>query len=96
MYETIRTPPSPKRIRLTCAIIGVSAFLICSILYLVDPQLVRAIEGRLLDTRFQVRGETPPTDLVAIVAIDDASLEAIGRWPWSRSTRMKRWLPSED
>ena len=27
----------------------------------------------------------PPPDEVVIVAIDDASIEAIGRWPWRRS-----------
>jgi CHASE2 domain-containing sensor protein/signal transduction histidine kinase len=27
----------------------------------------------------------PPADDVVIVAIDDASIEAIGRWPWARS-----------
>ena len=27
----------------------------------------------------------PPADEVVIVAIDDASIEAIGRWPWRRS-----------
>jgi adenylate cyclase len=85
MHEVIRTPPSPKIIRRLCAVIGVFVFLICSSLYLLDPSLLRAIEGRLLDSRFQLRGGTPVTDSVAIVTIDDSSLTREGRWPWSRS-----------
>jgi adenylate cyclase len=45
---------------------------------------VRRIEAQLLDLRFQLRDAPPPGDEVVLVLIDDASIEAIGRWPWPR------------
>ena len=38
----------------------------------------------LYDLRYQIRGKTTPPQEVVIVAIDDKSLEKIGRWPWER------------
>lgn len=46
-------------------------------LYLSD---IRANDYRMLQ-----RGPTEPSGEVVIVAIDDASVAAIGRWPWPRS-----------
>lgn len=37
-----------------------------------------------MDSRLRFRGETPVAPQVALVAIDDRSVEDIGRWPWSR------------
>jgi adenylate cyclase len=39
----------------------------------------------LYDLRYQIRGKTIPHQDVVIVAIDDKSIEKIGRWPWERS-----------
>jgi adenylate cyclase len=36
------------------------------------------------DIRFQLRGETKPSGNVAIALVDEHSIDAIGRWPWSR------------
>jgi adenylate cyclase len=36
------------------------------------------------DLRFLMRGETIPDAPVALITIDDRSVEEIGRWPWSR------------
>ncbi len=38
----------------------------------------------LYDLRYQIRGKATPPEEVVIVAIDDKSLEKIGRWPWER------------
>lgn len=47
---------------------------------------VESLDFILTDTRFLIRGEKPQLDSqVALVAIDDDSLEVIGRWPWSRT-----------
>ncbi len=42
-------------------------------------------EAALLDlsARFRVAG--PPEDRVTVVAIDEASIDRLGRWPWSRT-----------
>lgn len=36
------------------------------------------------DLKFRLRGPLEPGPQVAIVALDDASLHQLGRWPWSR------------
>lgn len=46
---------------------------------------VESLDFILTDARFLIRGEVPQNDSqVALVAIDDESLEVVGRWPWSR------------
>lgn len=40
----------------------------------------------MLDRRFQMRPPLPAGDDIVLVAIDDTSLQFIGRWPWRRST----------
>ncbi|PWU15377.1 MAG: adenylate/guanylate cyclase domain-containing protein [Bdellovibrio sp.] len=46
---------------------------------------IEALDFLLVDTRFQIRGPVPMTDSqTALVAVDDESLEIVGRWPWSR------------
>ncbi|MBI2608189.1 MAG: adenylate/guanylate cyclase domain-containing protein [Deltaproteobacteria bacterium] len=47
------------------------------------------LELKLLDTKFQVRGEEKPDDRIVIVSIDDESIREIGRWPWKRSVLAK-------
>jgi adenylate cyclase len=46
----------------------------------------QALELKLLDEHFSLRGPRAPAVPVRIVGIDDASLEKIGRWPWPRAT----------
>jgi adenylate cyclase len=45
---------------------------------------IRSIEAKTYDIRFRVRGQTRPAPEVAIVAIDQATLERLGSWPFSR------------
>ena len=49
------------------------------------PVVLEQLEWRLLDWRFQLRGEQVPESPVVIVGIDAASVRALGRWPWPRS-----------
>ena len=42
------------------------------------------LESKTFDFRFLIRGERPHGGQVVVVAIDDKSLQEIGRWPWSR------------
>jgi len=67
-----------------------------SVQFYASQQSLRDIDGRSLvgifdeihrktiDFRFLNRGEKPGSDRVAILAIDDASIEREGRWPWPR------------
>lgn len=45
------------------------------------------VDARAVDYRFLQRGPEEGTKQVAIVAIDDPSIDAIGRWPWPRSVQ---------
>lgn len=64
--------------------IGLISALLSLSLYMWSPTFLRAIELRFNDFRFKVRGEVKPNPQVAIVAIDEKSINELGRWPWSR------------
>lgn len=53
-------------------------------LVLVQWSLPRNVEAKLLDWRMHLRGTQRPDVPVALVVIDDRSITALGRWPWSR------------
>jgi len=46
--------------------------------------VVARLDAALYDTVLTLHGHAPRDDIV-IVAIDDQSLDAVGRWPWPRS-----------
>ncbi|HEV2303829.1 MAG TPA: adenylate/guanylate cyclase domain-containing protein [Stellaceae bacterium] len=50
-----------------------------------EAPLLRGFETALLDLRFRLRGVRSPGGEVSIVLIDDKSLAALGRWPFSRT-----------
>ncbi len=49
--------------------------------------LLQGLEDRMLDARMRhwPRDATPMSNEIVLVAIDDKSLEQIGRWPWPRT-----------
>jgi adenylate cyclase len=53
--------------------------------YELRPRFVERLELVLLDAHFRLRGATAPQHPIAIVAIDEASIDAVGRWPWTRT-----------
>ncbi len=48
--------------------------------------LFDGLELRFTDFRFQFRGPKQVDAPVALIAIDDASIVSVGRWPWTRKT----------
>ncbi len=56
------------------------------LLYLWASQstLLRNLEAKALDLRFQLRGAQSPASKVVLIVIDDRSIAELGRWPWSR------------
>jgi len=50
-----------------------------------DNPVVRGLETASLDLRFRLRGVHSPGPEVAIILVDDHSLESLGRWPLSRA-----------
>jgi adenylate cyclase len=67
---------------ITTWIIGVT-LVMCALL-IWRPTFCEFLELKLYDLKFRFRGKIPAGQQVAIVAIDDDSLKAVGRWPWSR------------
>jgi serine/threonine-protein kinase len=55
------------------------------ILYLLKPTFLEIAELQTYDLRMRLLGGAPAVSHVSIVAIDDASMARLGRWPWPRS-----------
>ena len=49
-----------------------------------DSAAVRGLETAALDLRFRLRGVRPPGPDTTVILVDDKSLAALGRWPFSR------------
>ncbi len=71
----------------------------CTLVMLVAtfwPQLtiLDRMELRTVDWRFQLRGPLQPHPDIVLVAVDEASLDSVGKWPWPRAVfaRMTRRL----
>ncbi len=47
-------------------------------------QIVSDIDQKTIDWRLWFRGPRPVSPDVAVLAVDDASLDIVGRWPWPR------------
>src|SRR5258708_2070822 len=45
---------------------------------------VQRVSAMFTDLKFKVRGPIAPKNKVIVLAVDDASLDMLGRWPWSR------------
>ena len=65
-------------------VIGLLLTVFFSALSAISPRFLSALEGKLLDYRFELRGPEKPSGKVVIVAIDEKSLGLLGRWPWGR------------
>ena len=68
-------------------------FLVSTSLFIFKPSLIDRLALRLEDTKFAVRDllrATPvPVKEVVVVAIDEKSVNILGRWPWSREVLAK-------
>ena len=65
---------------LVCLAIGLGLLCIFA-----PPTLVDQVELRVLDWHARFRGPLPPPQNISIVAIDEMSLDLVGRWPWPRT-----------
>jgi adenylate cyclase len=54
------------------------------LLVLLRLPVTEFIELKLYDLKFLYRGVKPPAPEIVLVAVDDASVKQVGRWPWSR------------
>ena len=72
--------PRPVKIEWT----AISIALLLGVLFLMYTDWLWRWDQVLYDSQFKMWSRPPPEDIV-IIAIDDASLTELGRWPWSRS-----------
>lgn len=71
--------------RLSAFLFGAAAVLGLLVLRAADPYPVRVARETTFDLFQQIKPREAPADLpVRIIDIDEASLAAIGQWPWSR------------
>ncbi len=79
------------RRHLTPLVIALAVGLGLSMLRVAGCRPLDALDLRALDYRFVQRGRNTAAPEVVIVAVDDASLGAVGRWPWSRA-KVAEWI----
>lgn len=63
--------------------------------YFQQPAFLEHLELQAFDERLRLRGPRAPFGHVVVVAVDEQSLERIGRWPWSRDV-MARLVKAVD
>lgn len=76
---------SSRRFRLTPMRIAVMLGAMLAVLRMVGSAPLGLLDARAVDWRLLARGVQPASAEVVIVAVDDASVEAVGRWPWPRT-----------
>lgn len=74
--------PTPFKAGILC--IGICCLLWYSFGY-EKPPLLTAIDARIVDAMFRIRGPQETTGSVIIIDIDEKSLKEYGQWPWPRS-----------
>ncbi|MDD5656168.1 MAG: serine/threonine-protein kinase [Elusimicrobia bacterium] len=67
------------------AVVGLALTLVVLAAYLAGLPLLESAELKLYDMRSKLRQNLAASDDIVLVAIDDASIAGIGRWPWPRS-----------
>lgn len=58
------------------------------LLFLAGSDLIQSLERKAYDMGVRATDRTP-SDRIAVIAIDEASLRNIGRWPWSRDVHAR-------
>lgn len=54
------------------------------ILFIFKPIIFETLDYKLYDLMFLLRGKVEHPENIVIAAIDESSIEKLGRWPWSR------------
>ena len=72
-----------RRVGVTAVCAAIAITIAC--LRLLAPVPIEVLDRKLLDFRHLARGPIAAGPDVVIVAIDEASLAQVGRWPWPRA-----------
>jgi adenylate cyclase len=62
--------------------VGVLLTITVAVLFVVNPSWLQRLDLLMSDLRFRVRGPKQPGPEVVIAAIDEKSIDKLGRWPW--------------
>ncbi|MBN2163825.1 MAG: adenylate/guanylate cyclase domain-containing protein [Pontiellaceae bacterium] len=65
-------------------IVGILLLLAGAFCYIYEPAILSDLSRRAFDIYLKKQAKPVQSDAVAIVDIDDASMEAYGQWPWPR------------
>lgn len=66
-------------------LIGLSITILFAVLMFIRLSPLERLEWLIYDLRFRIMGNTEPPENIVIAAIDEKSIEKLGRWPWSRN-----------
>jgi adenylate cyclase len=77
--------PFVRRLAHGPAGIAIAIAVIVLFLHHLEVPLLDQIEWRIYDLRFAARGPVAPNPDVVLAVVDEKSLDALGRWPWSRA-----------
>ncbi len=76
-------------LELTPAKVGLLVTLLMCLFVYTKPYALEILELQMIDLRFKTRGPLKPGPEVIIAVVDEKSQDALGRWPWPRSTMAK-------
>ncbi|MBU0728140.1 MAG: adenylate/guanylate cyclase domain-containing protein [Proteobacteria bacterium] len=68
------------------SIIFTAATVAVLFLYFIATPLISRLDLLSEDMFFKIRGPVPQSDTIVIAAIDEKSIDQLGRWPWQRDT----------
>ena len=63
---------------------GLAVVVASAALTIWDPPLLKALSRRVHDLLLRGHAQPPRADAVVVVDVDEASLAAVGQWPWPR------------
>jgi len=69
----------------TGVIVGIMISILVILLGRFGFGFISVMENKILDFRFLLRGKTLPGNEVVVIAIDEKTLDELGRWPFPRS-----------
>lgn len=70
--------------RIPSWILGLIITIVVVVFYRLQPQLIYQFELIFQNAHFKWRGPVSPGEEVVIAAIDEKSIDELGRWPWPR------------
>lgn len=70
-------------------LIAIGAVALVLVLFFLHVDFLESIEAKLFDAHFRLRGPRSVHPGITIVAVDEKSLAAVGRWPWSRMVQAR-------